>query len=130
MNHNLKNVEWVLRIAIAGEFFGHGIFALQQKQGWIKYFESVGISAETALTLMLVIGFIDVLSAILVLIKPIPALLLWMALWGVWTALLRPIAGEPVWDFVERWANWGAPLALLLLMGWPKNLKEWFTGKN
>ena len=30
---------------------------------------------------------------------------------------------DPIWDFVERWANWGAPLALLLLLGWPKNLK-------
>jgi len=36
--------------------------------------------------------------------------------WGFWTALVRPLVGEPIWDFVERWANWGAPLALYLLM--------------
>jgi hypothetical protein len=65
--------------------------------------------------------------AVLVLIKPLRAPLFWMFLWGVWTALLRPIAGEPIWDFIERFANWGAPLALFFLIGrWPKSLKEWF----
>jgi len=49
-----------------------------------------------------------------------------MAFWGFRTALLRPIVGEPIWDFIERWANWGAPLALLLLIGWPKSFKELF----
>jgi len=42
--------------------------------------------------------------------------LLWMVFWGFWTALLRPIVGMPIWDFVERWANWGAPLALYFLL--------------
>lgn len=32
-----KLVEWVLRIVVAGEFIGHGVFALQQKPGWIKF---------------------------------------------------------------------------------------------
>ena len=43
------------------------------------------------------------------------------------TALARPIAGDPIWDFVERTANWATPLALLYLRGLPKNLKEFFT---
>lgn len=122
---NSKNVMWVLRIAVAGEFIGHGVFALQQKQGWVKYFEVVGISADGAMTLMPIIGMMDIALAILVLVKPVRIALLWMAFWGFWTALLRPIAGEPIWDFVERWANWGAPLALLLSMGLPKNFREW-----
>ncbi|HLD86083.1 MAG TPA: hypothetical protein VJA28_01365, partial [Patescibacteria group bacterium] len=63
--------------------------------------------------------------AVIVLIRPIPLVLLYMAVWGFWTALLRPLVGEPIWDFVERWSNWGAPLALLLLRGWPKNLRGW-----
>jgi hypothetical protein len=37
-----------------------------------------------------------------------------------------PIGPDPIWDFVERSANWGAPLALLFLIGWPRSLKEWF----
>ena len=37
-----------------------------------------------------------------------------------------PIGPDPIWDFFERWTNWGAPLALLLLRGWPKSLRDWF----
>jgi len=29
-------------------------------------------------------------------------------------------------EFIERFANWGAPLALLLLRGWPRSGREWF----
>lgn len=124
---NTKLVQWVLRIAVAGEFLGHGVFALQGKQAWIGWFSMFGITnAELAKQLLFLVGALDITLAVLVLIKPIRAALLWMVLWGFWTALLRPIVGEPVWDFVERWANWGAPLALLLLIGFPKRLKDWF----
>ena len=121
-----KNIRWMLRVAVAGEFVGHGVFAFQQKAGWIKYFAVVGISPEGAAVLMPLIGMADIALALLVLIRPVPIALLWMALWGFWTALLRPLAGEPIWDFVERWANWGAPLALLFLTGRPRTWREWF----
>lgn len=125
MNHT-KLIEWVLRIAVAGEFVGHGVFALQGKKAWIEWFSVFGVSdAGLANQLLFLVGLIDIAFAIIILIKPIRIVLLWMAFWGFWTALLRPIVGEPIWDFVERWANWGAPLALLLLIGWPKNWKEW-----
>lgn len=125
---NNKNAIWVLRIAVAGEFLGHGIFALQGKEDWIGWFAKFGVSDPVLATqLLFALGIIDIVLAILVLVKPVRAALLWMVLWGFWTALLRPLVGMPVWDFVERWANWGAPLALLLLLGWPKTLKEWFS---
>jgi len=116
-----------LRIAVAGEFIGHGVFALQGKKAWIEWFSVFGISdAGLAAKFLFLIGLIDITLAIIILIKPIRFALLWMVFWGFWTALLRPLVGEPIWDFVERWANWGAPLALLLLMGWPKTWKELF----
>lgn len=125
---NTRIASWILRIATAGSFFGHGMFAIQGKEGWFKYFEAVSITnPETITTLLLWVGILDIALAILVLIKPIRIALLWMALWGLWTAMIRwPVGPEPIWDFVERWANWGAPLALLFLVGWPKNVKEWF----
>lgn len=123
-----KALEWVLRVAVAGEFIGHGVFALQGKEGWFKYFTPFGISDEqTIITFLLIIGIADIVLALIVLLRPVRALLLWMALWGLWTALIRwPFGGDPIWDFVERWANWGAPLALLLVLGWPKNAKGWW----
>lgn len=120
--------QWVLRVAVAGEFLGHGVFALQGKADWIKWTSQLtGADMATAATIVTAIGVLDILVAAIVLLKPVRAVLLWAAFWGAWTALVRPLVGMPVWDFVERWANWGAPLALLLLMGWPKTRKEWFT---
>ena len=127
----IKIAKWVLRIAVAGEFIGHGVFALQGKESWIGWFAKFGVSnPETATSLLFWIGLLDIAVALFVLIKPVRVVLLWAALWGVWTALIRPIVGEPIWDFVERWANWGAPLALLLLQGWPTSIKECFQVEN
>jgi len=124
---NTKLAIWVLRVAVAGEFIGHGVFALQGKKDWIGWFAQFGVSdAGLAVKLLFFIGLLDIALAVLILIKPIRIALLWMTFWGFWTALLRPLVGMPIWDFVERWANWGAPLALLLMVGWPKSLKEWF----
>ncbi len=125
-----KNIKWVLRVAVAGEFIGHGVFALQGKQQWVGWFATFGIAdTHVATQLLFWIGIGDIAMAILLLIKPIRIALLWMTFWGFWTALMRPLVGEPVWDFIERWANWGAPLALLLMLGWPKNMKEWFRSR-
>ena len=125
--HKFNGASWVLRIAVAGEFIGHGVFALQGRKPWVEWFSIFGISdVQTATTLLWLVGLIDVLLAILILVKPIRLALLWMAFWGFWTALMRPIAGDSIFEFVERWANWGAPLALFLVVGWPKTFKEWF----
>ena len=124
---NNKIIQWILRISVAGEFIGHGAFSIQGQQEWVGWFAKFGVAdAGIATQLLFLVGVIDIALAILVLIRPVRIALLWMVFWGFWTALLRPIVGMPVWDFIERWANWGAPLALLLLIGWPKELKEWF----
>jgi hypothetical protein len=126
---NVSKTEWILRIGIFGSFLGHGIFALGVKAGWIPYFTAVGLSESSATTLLPLIGIMDIVVAIMALVWPLRIVLAWATVWGLWTALLRPIAGEPIWDFVERWANWAAPLALLSLQGFPKKFKEWFKVK-
>ena len=121
-----KIVQWILRISIAGEFIGHGVFAMQGKQQWIGWIgQMTGASNDLAIKLLFWVGVFDIIIGLVVLFKPVRALLLWAAIWGFWTALVRPLVGEPIWDFIERWANWGAPFALLILIGWPKSLKEW-----
>ncbi len=110
---NDKKIEWILRIGVAGEFLGHGIFAIQGKADWIKWTQQLtGLDAATAGTFIMLVGLMDVIMAVIVLWKPIRPLLLWMAFWGFWTALVRPLVGMPIWDFIERFANWAAPLAL------------------
>ena len=129
--NNINLVKWVLRIAVAGEFIGHGVFALQGKKAWIDWIHQLtGAEINTATTFLTLIGLMDLFIGLIVLVRPIRISLLWAAFWGFWTALVRPLVGEPIWDFIERWANWGSPLALLLLLGWPKNWKEWFSMKS
>ena len=108
-----KKLEWTLRIGVAGEFLGHAIFALQGKADWIKWTQQLsGMDTSMATTFIFIVGLVDVLLAIWILVKPVRPLLLWMAFWGFWTALVRPLVGMPIWDFIERFANWAAPLAL------------------
>ena len=114
---NYSKVLWVLRVAVFGEFLGHGVFALQGKAQWIGWVQKlISVDIATATTIMTIVGVLDILIAIIVLLRPVRPVLLWAAIWGFWTALVRPLVGEPIWDFIERFANWGAPLALYLLM--------------
>ena len=108
-------VQWILRIGIFGTFLGHGIYALGVKEEWLKYLNTVGFDTQLAYTIMPIIGVIDILIAITVLIKPIKPILIYATIWAFAAALIRPLSGEPVLEFVERSANWAAPLALLLL---------------
>ncbi|OGI84128.1 hypothetical protein A2997_01375, partial [Candidatus Nomurabacteria bacterium RIFCSPLOWO2_01_FULL_36_10b] len=106
-----KKIEWILRIAVAGEFLGHGMFAIQGKESWIGWVTKLtNVDIGTATTILILVGIMDILVALIVLFRPIRAVLLWAVFWGFFTALLRPIVGDPIWDFIERWANWGAPL--------------------
>ncbi|KKR60819.1 hypothetical protein A2643_03430 [Candidatus Nomurabacteria bacterium RIFCSPHIGHO2_01_FULL_39_220] len=119
---NEKKFEWLLRIGVAGEFAGHGLLAIGHKADWIKWISQMAnVDTGVATTMLTVIGILDVIVAIIVLIKPVKPVLLWAALWGFWTALVRPLVGNtadifslssPWLDFIERFANWAAPLAL------------------
>jgi hypothetical protein len=120
-------LQWVLRIGVAGEFLGHGILALQGKAQWVGWISKMtGADAQQAVSLLFLIGLMDVAVAMVALLRPIPAVLAWGVIWGFWTALVRPLVGESILDFIERSANWAAPLALILARGWPRSVREWF----
>ncbi len=120
----MKKVEWILRIGVFGTFLGHGIFAYTGKPQWLIYLTTVGIPSDSAPDVLFLIGLLDILVAFTVLFHPVKMVLIWAVIWTFSTALIRPIAGLPVWDFVERSANWAAPLALLIITGWPKSIKD------
>ena len=114
---NTKWAEWILRIGVAGEFIGHGAFAIQGKADWVAWFAKFGIGDPVLATqILFLIGLLDFVVATIVLLRPVKSVLLWAAFWGFFTALVRPIVGQPIWDFIERFANWAAPLALYYLI--------------
>ena len=108
-------IRWILRIGVSLTFLGHGMIAFAGNVNWLIYLETVGIKGEVGLKLMSVIGIIDILIGISILIKPYRTVLIWCVFWAFATALIRPLSGESILQFIERGANWAAPLALLIL---------------
>jgi hypothetical protein len=95
------------------------------KKGWVPYFAVYGISEAWAWTLMPLVGSIDILLGTLALVAPIRAALLYMACWGLFTASLRPLAGEGWWEFLERSYNFGVPFLMLWVHGFGTTLPAW-----
>ncbi len=112
---------WVVRWGAALCFIGHGAFGFITKAAWLPYFAVAGIPESWAWRLMPLVGAVDVLAGMAVLFAPRRLPLVYMAFWGLWTALLRPLAGESVFQTLERAGNYGVPFALLLLAGLPRS---------
>jgi len=117
------NMHITLRAASALCFFGHGVFGIITKPIWCNYFAVFGIGHDLAYRLMPVLGTVDILMGLSILLYPTRAILAWLVGWGTVTALLRPMSGESIGEFIERAGNYGAPLALLLLSG----VQDWWS---
>ena len=115
---------WVLRIAAATCFVGHGAFGIIGKVEWLPFFAAAGISADTAWILMPVIGAVDIALGLSVLFAPRRIVLVYMAIWAVWTAFLRPMTGDSLFELLERAGNYGVPIAMLLLLGPARSVRE------
>ncbi|MBE7177655.1 MAG: hypothetical protein INR69_14700 [Mucilaginibacter polytrichastri] len=109
-----EKIARTLCIAIAMCFIGHGIFGVITKAVWCNYFAVFGIGETMAYRLMPWVGYADIALGLLMLIYPVRAVALWLVVWGLLTASLRPLSGEPFAEMIERAGNYGAPLALLL----------------
>lgn len=126
-NNHTKKIYYTLRIASAMCFIGHGSFGIITKETWTNYFGVFGIGHDTAYIMMPYAGAIDIFFGLIILFFPIRIVVGWLVVWGLITAMLRPLSGEPFAEFVERGGNYGAPLALLLLTTYKSiNVKQWF----
>ena len=123
-----RKIYYILRIAVAMCFIGHGAFGIITKPIWCNYFAVFGIGHNLAYRMMPVLGTADIMMGLMMLVYPVRAIVIWLVVWGLITAALRPFSGEPFAELIERAGNFGAPLALLLLSGGRvKNLKRCFT---
>ena len=122
-------LHWILRGAVAACFIGHGVFGIITKETWLPYFAIFGIPEAWAWRLMPVVGTVDITVGVLTLFQPLRAVLLYMTFWGFQTACLRPLAGQGVWELLERAGNYGVPLAFLVLLGRGASLPDWFSAR-
>jgi hypothetical protein len=121
-------LHWLFRIALCAEFVGHGAFGILQKPIWVPYFQALGFSEAWAYTLMPLVGSVDITFGLIMLFSPRRSVMLYMAVWGLFTALIRPLAGESFFEVVERSYNYGIPF-LALVAHWrePRDWKFWFA---
>lgn len=107
-------MHYLFRLACAMCFIGHGAFGIITKPIWCNYFAVFGIGEALAYQLMPLVGAMDILLGIMMIVYPLRIVAVWLIGWGLFTALLRPLSGEPFAEFLERAGNYGAPLVLLL----------------
>jgi uncharacterized membrane protein YphA (DoxX/SURF4 family) len=125
-----KDIYYTLRIASAMCFIGHGAFGIITKEIWTHYFGVFGIGHDAAYAMMPYVGVIDICMGISLLLYPTRIVLTWLVVWGLTTAFLRPLSGEPFAEFIERAGNFGAPLALLLLTTKSIKGQDWLKAVN
>jgi hypothetical protein len=115
-----ERIAWTLRLTTAALLIGHGGFgAFMHKAEWARYLGALGVSSGTveAAALIPLVGCFEIALGLLVLAAPLPSLLLFAFGWKVGTEALRPLTGEPIWEFIERGGSYAAPLALAVLTG-------------
>jgi hypothetical protein len=121
------SLHWLFRLALCAEFVGHGAFGVLTKQAWVPYFTMFGFPEAWAWYLMPGVGSVDITLGVLALLAPTRAGLLYMGGWALFTALLRPLAGEGGWEWLERSYNFGVPFLLLWVHGVGTTARAWFT---
>ncbi|MDG2012325.1 MAG: DoxX-like family protein, partial [Pirellulaceae bacterium] len=119
----IQGATWLLLLAVAATFLVHGFKAvlcygpfvdllLLSEQQWLQR----GIEQNTAETLLVFFGWLDIGLAVAILLTRWRAVACYMAFWGFLTATSRVTAfGVDAWpEVLLRAANGGAPLALVV----------------
>jgi DoxX-like family len=108
---------FLLRFGVLGCFVGHGAWGIIGKEGWLSFFNVFYFPESLSRTFMPLIGVMDIAIGIWSFYRPNRAVLLWAAIWTIFTAALRPSAGLGMSEFFERGGNYGLPLAFLWVTG-------------
>jgi hypothetical protein len=107
-------VHWILRLSVWACFVGHGLFGIRQKIDWLGFYQPFGLPDTLAFATMPLVGLVDITLGYFALLRPTRVLLMYTAMWGIFTGLLRPLAGMSFFEVVERGGNYGPSFALLL----------------
>lgn len=113
----LRISSFLLRVAIALALIGHaGLAAFQQNAALLGMYEKVGLPRTVeGIALGSAIGWFELALAAAVLVRPFRGLLVFVCVYKVMSALLHPATGSYWWEFIERGADYTAPIALILV---------------
>lgn len=115
---------FAVQLSIFLIFMAHGIGCLLKNALYIDYilglvgdYTSFSMKQNQAEQLLNIIGVIDVVVAILVLIKPFKTLIYWLIFWGFLTSLLRIVDASILnyTEFLMRVPHFGLPIVMLII---------------
>lgn len=108
-------LERVLRWTVALLLIGHGGFgAIVKKPMLIAHWTAAGLPiSESTLVLQ---GWFEIALGCGALFMPSAWYFLGIFVWKIGTELLYPIAGAPMWEFIERAGSYASPLALFFML--------------
>jgi hypothetical protein len=105
---------WVLRLTTAGLLLGHGALGLLVHKPLLgSQYAAIGLPGTW---IERRVGAFECALALAVLLRPGFGLLVFVLAWKLATEALSPIAGSPVWVFIEHGGSYAAPLALAIML--------------
>jgi hypothetical protein len=123
-----------IQLSIFLIFMSHGIGCFLKNALYIDYiigfvgdYTPFSIKQYQAEQLLNIIGIIDVVVAVLVLVKPSKNLLYWLIFWGLLTSLLR-IVDAGIFNYTEfliRTPHFGLPIAMLIIWNEKTKVKNY-----
>lgn len=106
----------ILRLGAGLCFIGHGVLALMAKAKFLLLLSTFNLEPETALSLLKLIGGIDIAIGLLILFRPNRLVIIWAMIWTALTILAWFIHGDSLMDLLRRVPYFTVPYALLVLM--------------
>lgn len=106
----------ILRIGAGLCFIGHGILALTAKAKFILLLSTFGVEAEAAVSILRLIGGLDIVVGLLILFKPSKLVLKWAMAWTCLTIIAWLVHGDTIMDLMRRAPYFTVPFALLALL--------------
>ncbi len=114
-----SRLDWTLRLVTITLLAGHaGCTLMESHPSFARNFAVIWPHGPASL--VPAAGVLDLALAVGVLFRPSTGLLLGVCLWKVATESFFLFAGSPVWEVVERFGSYTAPLALALMLLRPR----------
>lgn len=113
----IRRVRILLQWSVALLLIGHGgLVGIEQKPMYAEHLSLLGLTATPAL--LAGIGWFEIALGAIVAWRPSAPLLWFVLAWKIFTESLYPFAGRAVdvFETIERWGDYGACVALLLLV--------------
>ena len=120
----IKTMKLIMQWSVGLLLIGHGgLLAVAQKSMYVEHLSVLSITGTPQV--LQAIGIFEIILGVIAIIKPSISLIWFILVWKLFTESLYPFAGKAVdiFETIERWGDYGGPVALLLILYFMKSNK-------